>query len=589
MAKDKRYMDEYPGKEAEDRYQRGKSFEEKTGEIFKLKGFEVEFNPKWAGYEIDTFLKKRKSIGKGHEHYICECKNWKRNIDQDVVTKSFAARESVKKKLIQLHKGKQCEAIIVSSKGFTDEAKKAAESHDIILYTYDELLSELMDFDRYLSGLIQNFESDPLYHLYIEQDFFPERDLKEINSFQFVEQWLEKPDRKQFSLLGDYGTGKTSFAKKLAYKMAKGYKKEPGSGRIPFLVDLRQCQKALSLNTLLLEQLKNAGIEPVNADIFLKLLAEGKILLIFDAFDEMATMSNGEITLNNFRQLNQAVIGEAKVILTSRTHYFRDQYEVDAILKKGGIKGLSPHATMLLREVYDKPEYEIVYLKNFSDPQVKEYLQRALGQEKWLEAWQKILDIYNLHDLCTRPVLLDMIVKTLPKINEKGKDRFNAVHLYELYTYNWFERNGHRLQITKQGKEELVEVLAYKLWQEGAKCIHYKALSDVLSRHLKSKIKTSHDLEYAAYEVQTASFLVRDDEGNYSFAHKSFQEFFIARKIKKELEKKNYRILDLRRLSIEIIFFLRHLMNDDNKIIQSMAEFLAEEYKKNISENALYF
>lgn len=72
-----------------------------------------------------------------------------------------------------------------------------------------------MDFNTYLSSLIQNFEFDPLYDLYIEQDFFPERDLKEINSFRFVEQWQEKPDRKQFSLLGDYGTGKTSFAKKL--------------------------------------------------------------------------------------------------------------------------------------------------------------------------------------------------------------------------------------------------------------------------------------------------------------------------------------------------------------------------------------
>jgi uncharacterized protein YjbI with pentapeptide repeats len=586
MAKNKRHLEEELRKKGAERVEKGKSFEEKTGEIFKLKGFEVEFNPKWAGYEIDIFLKKRKSIGKEHEYYICECKDWHRNIDQEVVTKSFAAREGVKKKLIELHKGKQCEAIIVSSKGFADEAKKAAESHDIILYTYDELLSELMDFNRYLSGLIQSFESDPLYHLYIEQDFFPERSMEEINSFKFVKEWLKKPDRKQFSLLGDYGTGKTSFAKKLAYKMAKEYKKDPGSVRIPFLVDLRQCRKALSLHTLLLEQLKNAGIEPVNADIFLKLLAEGKILLIFDAFDEMATMSNAEITLNNFRQLNQAVTGEAKVILTSRTHYFRDKFEVDKILKKQGVEGLSPHATMLLREVYDKPEYEIVYLKEFTPDQVKAYLEKAL-KDKWQEAYNKIKSIYNLEDLSTRPVLLDMIVKTLPKIHKKRMEEFSVVHLYEVFTYSWFERDDYRLQITKQGKEELVEALAYKLWKEGEKSIHYTALSGILSGHLKSKIKTSRDLEHADYEVRTASFLVRDDEGNYGFAHKSFQEFFIARKIKKELEKKNYRILDLRRLSIEIIFFLRLLMNDDSKIIQAMVELLTQKYKKNISENAL--
>ena len=68
---------------------------------------------------------------------------------------------------------------------------------------------------------------------------------------------------------------------------------------------------------------------------------------------------------------------------------------------------------------------------------------------------------------------------------------FSVVHLYEVFTYSWFERDDYRLQITKQGKEELVEALAYKLWKEGEKSIHYTALSGILSGHLKSKIKTS--------------------------------------------------------------------------------------------------
>ncbi len=582
MDKKKRKEEKDFRNEGADRVEKGKSFEQKTGEIFRLMGYEVEYNRKIAGNQIDVIIKKKEKITKKHKYFICECKYWKQNVGIDVVKNSFNVKESVKQEL----KIKDCDAIIVTSGGFTPEAVSAAQSYDITLHTYNDLLSELMDFDKYLTNLIHTFESSPLYDLYIEQDFFPEKENKEINSFEFVQKWLTKTDRKQFSLLGDYGTGKTSFARKLAYNMAKEYKEKPGSVRIPFFVDLRQSQKALSLHTLILEQLKNAGVEPVNADIFLKLLAEGKILLIFDAFDEMATMSSAEITLNNFRQLNQAVIGEAKVILTSRTHYFRDKYEVDRILKKQGVEGLTQHATMLLREVYDKSEYEIVYLKEFTPHQVKEYLKKAL-KDNWKDAHDKIKSIYNLEDLSHRPVLLDMIVKTLPKIDMKGKDEFNVVHLYEVYTFSWIERDDHRFQIIKEGKEELVEGLACKLWQEGQKSIHYTALSDVLSRHLKSKIKTTRELEAADFEVRTAAFLVRDGEGNYSFAHRSFQEFFIARKIKKELLKGNTKILDLRRLSREIIFFLRHLMENDNQIIQPMAELLAKAYKKNISENAL--
>jgi WD40 repeat protein len=297
-------------------------------------------------------------------------------------------------------------------------------------------------------------------------------------------------------------------------------------------------------------------------------------------------MSSAESTLSNLKQLNQAVTGEAKVILTSRTHYFRDKDEVDRVLKKEGIQGISHHASMLLREISGKSEYEIIHLKEFSDSQVREYLEKAIGDD-WKSADKKIRSIYNLHDLSYRPVLLDMIVKTLPRI-EKGAKEFNVVHLYEVYTQFWFDREDHRLKITKEGKEALVEGLAYKLWEEEKTSIHYKALSGIISEHLKEKINTLRDLEAADYEVRTASFLVRDEGGNYSFAHRSFQEFFIARKIKKELLRENVDILNLRLLSKEIVFFLAHLMENHHHTLQLAARLLEAGYREKISENALF-
>ena len=132
-----------------------------------------------------------------------------------------------------------------------------------------------------------------------------------------------------------------------------------------------------------------------------------------------------------------------------------------------------------------------------------------------------------------------------------------------------------------------MEGLAYKLWLDGKKSIHYSALTDVIGAHLKSKIKTIRDLEAADYEVRTASFLVRDSEGNYSFAHRSFQEFFLARKIKKALAAKDYDILDTRRLSLEVIFFLRYLVADDDAMPAAMAGLLERKYDWKVSENAL--
>jgi formylglycine-generating enzyme required for sulfatase activity len=36
------------------------------------------------------------------------------------------------------------------------------------------------------------------------------------------------------------------------------------------------------------------------------------------------------------------------------------------------------------------------------------------------------------------------------------------------------------------------------------------------------------EIDYFAHDIRTCSFLNRDGEGNYRFAHKSFQEFFLA-------------------------------------------------------------
>jgi predicted NACHT family NTPase len=73
----------------------------------------------------------------------------------------------------------------------------------------------------------------------------------------------------------------------------------------------------------------------VSPEAFLHLLKEGKIILIFDGFDEMATQSNAALTMKNFMELNRAFAGKAKILLTCRTHYFKDRVETEETLKVG--------------------------------------------------------------------------------------------------------------------------------------------------------------------------------------------------------------------------------------------------------------
>jgi WD40 repeat protein/DNA polymerase III delta prime subunit len=576
------------GNSGVDKYKKGKEFEQKVGYIFDLMGFHVEFNREreTAGNEIDIFLKKKKRLGNKYEYYICECKAWNKKVGIDIVNKFNYLRVGVEDKLKEEKLARSCEAIIVSPKGFTEPAKEAADTNGIILNTYDELFSQLMNFDPYLTALIQNYERDPETQLHIEQDLFSEVESKSHNSFNFIKEWLRQPERKHLSLLGEYGTGKTSFAKAITYRMAKEFKNNPGKCRIPFLIDLKDYKGVFKLKNLIQYHLKRARVEPADDEIFLSLLSYGHVLLIFDAFDEMAVMNNEEDTLLNFKQLSKTVLHNAKVILISRAHYFRDKGEIDRILKKQGIDDISELASLMYRKISKRSGCEIIHLKKFSDTQIREYLKKTI-KEEWKTAYRKIESVYSLYDLACRPVLLEMIVKTLPEIGRENK-KFNLTHLYEAYTLYWLERDRPRMQITKEVIEELVEVLAYKLWDEGVLCIHYTSLLVMISEHLKVKINVECDPEVADKELRTASFLIGDEEGNYSFAHESFQEFFVARKIKKELLKENFDVLDLKLLSEEIVFFLSHLMGDNRLTIGKIACLMKGKYRTRISENALF-
>src|SRR5262249_49413689 len=146
---------------------------------------------------------------------------------------------------------------------------------------------------------------------------------------------------------------------------------------------------------------------------FEHLVKLGKIILFFDAFDEMADRVRWEVTRSNFQELRRAAEQSGKVILTCRTHYFKDRNEQVKLISEG--PRLSEIETDLYRELKQQSGAEIVYLQEFDDEQIQAYLRKA-RPTTFQEDWQKIQKIYNLRELAQRPLLLDMIVKSLPKL-----------------------------------------------------------------------------------------------------------------------------------------------------------------------------
>ena len=83
---------------------------------------------------------------------------------------------------------------------------------------------------------------------------------------------------------------------------------------------------------------------------------------------------------------------------------------------------------------------------------------------------------YDLKTLAPRPVLLEMIVKSLPTLwNEKDGKAVTPAGLYEVYTRLWLEDNTNvrRFATSAPLRHRLLKILAARLWRKSERHLHH--------------------------------------------------------------------------------------------------------------------
>ncbi|MCP4109159.1 MAG: SUMF1/EgtB/PvdO family nonheme iron enzyme, partial [Desulfobacteraceae bacterium] len=215
--------------------------------------------------------------------------------------------------------------------------------------------------------------------------------------------------------------------------------------------------------------------------------------------------------------------------------------------------------TVLYRNYATKSQYQVtrINIKEFDQEQIKAYILKNTENEAVANEFIKIInDTYNLSELSTRPLLLDMIVKTLPTLMDK--QRINAADLYRAYTDDWIERDDWRSQMTAQGKRRFMWEMALKMYQKsGDFSLHYSELDKPDKAFFKSKQIEDQDGDCFIYEATTCSFLNRDSKGNYKFIHRSFMEYFLAEYFIDCTIKHKTRPTELFKTNDEVKFFLK--------------------------------
>jgi WD40 repeat protein len=571
-------------KRGRESYEKGKRFEDEIAKLYELLDFEVKKDVIICGTQFDLLIQQKR--GGLDTVAVVECKK-KKFSSQD--KNQILAQQNIIQKKYPSYRW-----IIASSQNLSADTRNAFDESGISYVTYSELLRELVPLDRYVENLISDYENW-ISENWKGQDWFIRPNIETDPEYKFkpaithIAGWLGNDRTNLLTVLGDLGTGKSTLAGFLAYQLARSFRDDPLRHPAPVLIPLREVRKEVSLEGIIISHFSQRGIPQINFPRFEHLVKLGKVILLFDAFDEMADRIKWEVTTSNFSELNRAAEDKGKVLLTCRTHYFKDRNEQVKLIGEG--PSLSEIETELYKDLKAKSGAEVIYLKEFDDNQIKTYLKKARPKNVEKD-WKKIEKIYNLKDLAHRPLLLDMIVKTLPKLKE-GQS-INAANLYSVYTNIWIGREEKKRKVILDNKTKLALMLelAWRMWHDEKSDIHYKKLTPFLEK-LASQKKIDfgeEEIEDVAKIMQTATFLKRDDKGHFSFVHRSFMEFFLASRIYnylKDSEKKpKLEPLNTRRFDRKIIYFL-YLLDTNTDIKMPLQNVLISSYALHISENAL--
>ena len=339
-----------------------------------------------------------------------------------------------------------------------------------------------------------------------------------------VVDWLTADSARFVLILGDFGRGKTFCLHELARTLP-----DLRPHLIPLLIDLRTMEKAHSVDELVAAHLVASGEQRVDVSVLRYMLRRGRLVLLFDGFDELALRVTYETAAEHLGRLLEAVEGQAKIVVTSRTQHF---------LSHGQVRGALGTRVELL------PASRIAEVGDFTEWQIEQFLVRLYHGDaaRARERLQLIHDIRDLLGLSHNPRMLGFIASL-------DTDRLRAVQartgmissadLYGELIEEWLRYEERRARPPGAGpalsageRREAVTALALRLWRTTDQVINLSELAATTSAALDAMTDrpdaSQLDSGQAAHMVGSGSLLVRAEDGGFTFIHQSVMEYLVA-------------------------------------------------------------
>ncbi|MFZ1221585.1 MAG: hypothetical protein WAO00_20030, partial [Chthoniobacterales bacterium] len=439
--------------------------------------------------------------------------------------------------------------VIIAVRG--SQALSIPTPTNVRIVTETELLDCLCDWSDYHNEIRKRVRVNhlpdsalTLQDVYVSSKCVAEDDENVALDVQdFLLEWAREKSRKHIALLGGYGQGKSTTALLLTHKMLSDRDR---SGRIPLLIELR----GMSPRNLTPLQLLGAWSSQynLNPQALLRLHIAGRLILIFEGFDEMTLVGDAEMRLKHFRTLWQFSYPNAKIVITGRPNFFLDETEMKSALG-------------IYKPTTENAYCQALRLLPFDTHQIMDSL-RAHKEDVRSQICALVLSNPRFRELVSRPSLLH-IVSVLWEREELSKkvDRLDSAYIMDLFVRHSYRRQGrkeadspefmalttaereyfmqgiaaymasHRLpnQITGAQLSELVELLI--LIAPDSLSAEASTISGEIRNPLRQRLVGSeHGVDHVKTDVRACGLLVDDPAapGTFRFGHKSFMEFLFA-------------------------------------------------------------
>ncbi len=381
------------------------------------------------------------------------------------------------------------------------------------------------------------------------------------NADEYINQWLANDSLNLLVIFGEYGTGKTTFLQHMAHQLASNCL-EPGSERaiadqrkrLPLLFPLREFER--NMKPFLAGQFSNEDISDINFASLKKRIDNNELIIMLDGFDEMTQHIDADEKIKNFSEIRTLIesSSKSKIILTTRQEYFQSESDIQDVFQHRG-----------------KQNYRFIHLLPFSDDQIQQYLESHTKTPHFY--WEQIQEIFELHNLARRPVLLKMITNHLLdmfKEKSEGETIINASKLYERCIEDELRRKSEKLNllIPFKYRREILQKLAVWLFLKNTLSFDVRLVEQEMD--IKQYFRTDTPWKFEKYlnEFLTFTFLISEGDNHYRISHSSFKDFLTARAFVQEINRNKIENFARERTTNEINQFIAEQQPNENVLIK---------------------